>query len=211
MLSGIMSNSTFRGRGLTARFLYCMPKSFIGKRKYRSNPIPTDVQRRYESIIRNMLDDEYPVQLEEITLSPEADILIEEFANELEPKLNTEYTDIKDWAGKLVGNIARISALLCRTSVYRSHDFLADIEPLVVTGDTMGNAICITKLMAQGYIDQVLYNKENNELLILADNYKAEIDSIQKSCNLDSEIITALSKLLRFTEHSEMLTNFDVM
>jgi lipoprotein NlpD len=42
MLSGIMSNSTFRGRGLTARFLYCMPKSFIGKRKYRSNPIPTD-------------------------------------------------------------------------------------------------------------------------------------------------------------------------
>lgn len=143
MLSGIMSNSTFRGRGLTARFLYCMPKSFIGKRKYRSNPIPTDVQRRYESIIRNMLDDEYPVQLEEITLSPEADILIEEFANELEPKLNTEYADIKDWAGKLVGNIARISALLCRASVYRSHDFLADIEPLVVTEETMENAISI--------------------------------------------------------------------
>ena len=39
----------------------------------------------------------------------------------------------------------------------------------------------LTKLMAQGYIDQVLYNKENNELLILADNYKAEIDSIQET------------------------------
>lgn len=67
----------------------------------------------------------------------------------------------------------------------------------------------LTKLMAQGYIDQVLYNKENNELLMLADNYKAEIDNIQKSCNLASEIIAALSELLRFTEHSEMLTNFD--
>lgn len=63
--------------------------------------------------------------------------------------------------------------------------------------------------MAQGYIDQVLYNKENNELLMLADNYKTEIDNIQKSCNLASEIIAALSELLRFTEHSEMLTNFD--
>lgn len=67
----------------------------------------------------------------------------------------------------------------------------------------------LTKLMAQGYIDQMLYNKENNELLMLADNYKAEIDSIQKSCNLDSEIIAALSELLRFTERSEMLTTFD--
>ena len=67
----------------------------------------------------------------------------------------------------------------------------------------------LTKLMAQGYIDQVLYNKENNELLMLAENYKAEIDSIQKSCNLNSEIIATLSELLHFTEHSKMLTNFD--
>lgn len=67
----------------------------------------------------------------------------------------------------------------------------------------------LTKLMVQGYIDQVLYNKENNELLTLADNYKAELDTIQKSCNLDSEIATAVSELLRFAERSEMLTTFD--
>ena len=67
----------------------------------------------------------------------------------------------------------------------------------------------LSKLMAQGYIDQVLYNTENNKLLMLADDYKVEIDSIQKSCNLDSEMITTLSELLRFAEHSEMLTTFD--
>ena len=67
----------------------------------------------------------------------------------------------------------------------------------------------LTKLMAQGYIDQVLYNKENNELLTLADNYKTELDTIQKSCNLDSEIATAVSELFRFAERSEMLTTFD--
>ena len=36
VLNGMMSNSTFRGRGLTARFMYCMPKSIVGKRKYRT-------------------------------------------------------------------------------------------------------------------------------------------------------------------------------
>lgn len=33
VLNELISNPTFRGRGLTARFLYCMPKSFLGKRK----------------------------------------------------------------------------------------------------------------------------------------------------------------------------------
>ena len=57
----------------------------------------------------------------------------------------------------------------------------------------------LTKLMAQGYIDQVLYNKENNELLTLADNYKAELDTIQKSCNLDSEIVSITLKFCTFS------------
>ncbi|MBP7279701.1 MAG: hypothetical protein KBA11_09845, partial [Sedimentibacter sp.] len=39
-----------------------------------------------------------------ITLSPESDRMIETFAGELEPKLKEEYSDISDWAGKLIGN-----------------------------------------------------------------------------------------------------------
>ena len=35
-----------------------------------------------------------------------------------------EYSDISDWAGKLIGNTHRIAGLLCRASVFRSHDFL---------------------------------------------------------------------------------------
>lgn len=31
VLSGMMQNGTFRGRGLTARFLYCMPTSIVGQ------------------------------------------------------------------------------------------------------------------------------------------------------------------------------------
>ena len=40
VLAGVMENGNFRGRGLTARFLYCVPESNVGHRKYRSMPIP---------------------------------------------------------------------------------------------------------------------------------------------------------------------------
>ncbi|HIW40319.1 MAG TPA: DUF3987 domain-containing protein [Candidatus Eubacterium pullicola] len=119
VLAGIMVNETFRGRGLTARFLYCMPKSNVGNRKYRSGTLTPEVYHNYERLIHNLLTDEPENAPEVITLSAEADELLEQFAEELEPKLKTEYSDIADWAGKLVGNVARISGLLCRASVHR--------------------------------------------------------------------------------------------
>jgi hypothetical protein len=145
ILSGLMKNDTFRGRGLTARFLYCIPASYVGSRKYRSAPVPDEVSRAYEIQIRNMLEDEYSNEPEIITLSPESDRMIETFAGELEPKLKEEYSDISDWAGKLIGNTHRIAGLLCRASVFRSHDFLDVPEPLVIDAATMANAIRIAR------------------------------------------------------------------
>lgn len=143
VLSGLMQNGVFRGRGLTARFLYCIPASFVGKRKYRSQSVPDGVYRKYEQCIRNLLEDECENGEEIITLSQEADALIEAFAERLEPELNRTYADIVDWAGKLVGNIQRIAALLCRASVCRNYNFLAAPDPLVVDGETMKNSIRI--------------------------------------------------------------------
>jgi hypothetical protein len=143
VLSGVMQNGTFRGRGLTARFLYSIPTSFVGKRKYRSTSVPDDVYFEYEKCIRNMLEDEYEGKAEIITLSQKADAMIEDFAETLEPELKKGYADIADWAGKLVGNILRISALICRASVYRSHDFLDVAESLEVDDEQMAKAIRI--------------------------------------------------------------------
>lgn len=143
VLSGLMGNGTFRGRGLTARFLYCIPVSKVGSRRYRSASVPFDNYSNYEKCIRNLLEDEYEKEPEMITLSAEADVMIESFAEELEPMLKTEFADISDWAGKLVGNVLRIAGLLCRASVYRCHDFLADVDELIVSEEVMRNAICI--------------------------------------------------------------------
>ena len=149
VLAGVMENGNFRGRGLTARFLYCVPESNVGKRKYRSEPIPDEVYRRYEECIRNILTDEPEPMPQVITLSPEADEMLEAFSEELEPKLKNEYADFADWAGKLAGNTVRIAALLCRAERHIVKEFLSDPEPLVVSGRTMSDAIRIGRYFTE--------------------------------------------------------------
>lgn len=141
VVSDVLSNPTFRGRGLTARFLYCLPDSSVGERRFQSRSIPDMAYQMYEQRIVNMLEDEYPPRPEVITLSPEARRLLTDFAEEIEPKLKTDYAEIADWAGKLVGNTLRIAGLLFRAGVSRAPDFLNKKESLMVSGETMADAI----------------------------------------------------------------------
>lgn len=149
VLSGMMSNGTFRGRGLTARFMYCMPKSRVGDRLYRTQPIPDEVARCYEITIRNLLDEGTPQSPELICLSPEADKLLEAFAGEVESKLKSEYSDIPDWAGKLVGAVLRISGLLCRAANAKCADFLDLSESAMVSPEQMTGAIAIGRYFTE--------------------------------------------------------------
>ena len=149
VLSGMMQNGTFRGRGLTARFLYCMPTSIVGQRKYRTEPIPAEISVKYAKLIQNLLEDEQPCEPEEITLSPEADLLLESFSGEVESKLKTEYADIADWAGKLVGAVLRIAGVLCRASVIRCNGLLDVPDPLVVDEAMIQNAIAIGRYFTE--------------------------------------------------------------
>ena len=76
-----------------------------------------------------------------MTLSEEAAGLLTAFAEEVELKMKTDYAEIADWAGKLVGNTLRISGLLCRAGVFRAPDFLSERDTLEVDRATMANAI----------------------------------------------------------------------
>ncbi len=67
----------------------------------------------------------------------------------------------------------------------------------------------LTKLMAQGYIDQVLYNEENNTLLSQADRYRQEMDLLSKVIGGGGTHFTATQDLLRYLEKANMLTDFD--
>ena len=67
----------------------------------------------------------------------------------------------------------------------------------------------LTKLTTQGYIDQVLYNRENNALLAQADEYRANIEAINTNMTGDVSKLSETAKLLRFAEQSDMLQSFD--
>lgn len=67
----------------------------------------------------------------------------------------------------------------------------------------------LTKLMAQGYIDQILYNEENNTLLSQADHYRQEMDTLSKAIGSGGAHVTAAKELLRYVEKAAMLTDFD--
>ena len=63
--------------------------------------------------------------------------------------------------------------------------------------------------MAQGYIDQILYNEENNLFLAQADQYKTEISTLNKSISGDATLVKSTLDLLRFAEKGVMLDAFD--
>lgn len=149
VISGMMSNRTFRGRGLTARFLYCMPRSLVGKRRFNTTPISYEAKQRYREIIEDMLDED-KAEPELITLSPEAVKLLEDFSVSLEPKLRGEYADISDWAGKLVGNVLRLAGILTRADKPRFESVAFDNpQPLVASAAIMRNAITLGSYFIQ--------------------------------------------------------------
>ena len=67
----------------------------------------------------------------------------------------------------------------------------------------------LTKLMAQGYIDQVLFNEEKNRLVSQAKQYHAEIKALQRTVSGKATFADEALSLLHFTEKSAMLYEFD--
>ena len=67
----------------------------------------------------------------------------------------------------------------------------------------------LTKLMGQGYIDPIIYNEENNALLRQADDYRAEIEMLNKNISGDASHLQAATALLHFAGKSAMLDTFD--
>lgn len=113
VLKTIMGNSDFEGQGFLARFLYSLPPSPVGKRRYETYPVPTEVEEAYTALLRSLLD----IQPDEgkprvIRLSPEAHQKAKAYAEALEPRLNEDLEFIEAWAGKLHGQIMRIAGIL---------------------------------------------------------------------------------------------------
>ena len=130
----LLSPNDFRGRGLTARFLYSIPTSTVGERVFESRPIPDDVARQYEGLIKTLLGIN---EKQVLRLSAEAYGLSKGFFEMLEPRLRGDLEPVADWASKLHGAVLRIAGVI-HTIVNGAESGNVDI-----TGDTMQRAITI--------------------------------------------------------------------
>ena len=148
VIGELMSNKKFRHRGLTARFLYTTPKSFVGSRSLDSASIPQETYLAYKALIYNILSETRKGSAEIIRLTPEARTVLTGYYDWVEKRLTGEFSMYSDWLGKLVGNTLRIAGILARCGCMRKDVGDAVFEcdaDLLINAETMENAIRIGK------------------------------------------------------------------
>lgn len=144
VIEGMVSNPVFKGRGLTARFLYSMPRSLVGKRPFFTEGVPQELSLQYRELIGDLLDDAVPPESEGpgiIRLTAGARQVIAQFYEHVESELVGEYEDINEWAGKIVGTTARIAALLWRADYQM--EFCTEENCFEIDEETMCRAVAI--------------------------------------------------------------------
>jgi hypothetical protein len=120
VIRGLADQSSLRGRGFLARFLYAIPKSLVGRRTVAPAPVPEQVAERFRSMVLALW--KLPGSVDEtgkptpnwLRFSPGADRAMRSFESWLEPQLaeGEELSHLAGWANKLAGAIARIAGIL---------------------------------------------------------------------------------------------------
>lgn len=180
VLENILSNSIFSGRGLNARFLYSIPKSMVGSRHLTTEEIGSDVKQDFYSLINSILNEDATF-IDTISLTDEAYKELEAYHDKFEIRLKTDLKDIGAWAGKLVGNVLRISGLLTRAFGIKYDPFLDNETP-----DNDGNYIVQKKTMMDAiklgnyFLDHALYAFDMLGLDSNKKNAKRIVDALLK-------------------------------
>jgi hypothetical protein len=111
VIEEIGRNSEFRGRGLSARFLYSLCKSRAGYRTLQTSPVPANVKESYNRLILSLMAVEGK---HELRMSPDAQAVWNGFSDDVEALLRpgAQLDNLVDWGSKLAGAVARIAGLL---------------------------------------------------------------------------------------------------
>lgn len=135
VIKEIMDNSEFVERGLNARFLYSIPPSTIGKRRYRVKKISEFDRADYTDVIQRIYNIPVSDRPKIIELDDDADLLAEDFFYELEEKMKEASSELKAWLGKLHGTTMRIALVL------HCIQYIEESEHYKIDGKTMNDAI----------------------------------------------------------------------
>lgn len=135
IIKEVMENSEFVGRGLNARFLYSIPPSTIGKRRYRVMEIPEADRAEYVDTVKRLLAIPVPENPKAVELDGDADKIAESYFYEIEKEMEDASPEFRAWLGKLHGTTMRIAlSLHCLEHIEKSGEYK-------ISGETMENAI----------------------------------------------------------------------
>jgi hypothetical protein len=116
ILDRIGEQPDFRGRGVLARLTFVLPPSLVGTRTYRNRPIDSKAKAAYAAVITGVagLPLPRPSEIPRLRLEGEALDLWKEEADaiELAQADGGKLAEIRDWASKHAGRVARIAGLL---------------------------------------------------------------------------------------------------
>ena len=146
VLSAIARSPLMRGRGLLARFLYCLPVSTVGYRRSDPAVVPPAISAAYAATVRDLamvLADWTDPAV--ITLSGPAGAVLRLFQEDIEPRLQAgaDLAHIADWANKLPGAAVRLAGLLHMAA----HP--ADGWRLPISLETMAGAVRLARYFAE--------------------------------------------------------------
>lgn len=115
VIRGLADRPSFRGRGLIGRFIYAVPESPLGVRQIDPEPASLFVVEEYHRLIKRLFDayqmDGEPKRLR---LSKDAAVLFHDWQVQIERWLGEfgRLADLRDWGGKLAGQVARLAGIL---------------------------------------------------------------------------------------------------
>jgi len=115
ILDELMDNKAFLSSGLVARFLYCYPKSFVGRRSYATKAIDSRITEGYNNFVYYALETKFNHKGEETPLkfSGEAQKAYADYYDTaIESVLLTDFAECPDWGGKYHGLILRLCGII---------------------------------------------------------------------------------------------------
>lgn len=130
VLNKLIDRDTLRNNGFVDRFLPFAPQSCIGRDRFNAPPLPPQVVAKYANIINRLLDVEGTIYMR---LSPDARKVFADFYDGFSSSIPLVYEDLKGWASKHRGIVARIAGILQ----------LAEDGSSIVSGDNMVKAVLI--------------------------------------------------------------------
>ena len=202
VLSTIMENKMFKGQGLTARFLYCLPESRVGYRDVNPLTVPPEIRKGYEDLILRLLQESISKKAEEIAVSAEAEMIRRQFADDVEHRLLGDLEEFREWAGKIVGTAMRIAAILCLAETQPDEHITdkenADLTHYEISAVQMIKAVQI----ANYYIDHAKAAFRKMGVQLLNDRCDRAIQIIKKQ-HLTPLTLRDLMRACRFLRNKE--------